>query len=135
MRRQLGSYNDQYMKTYIFPKSLRRATKGYELWSSKVCEGDHMIWSLSRVEYACKNFDPLRGITFGLFSHHVFRMKFDPLSYQWLHRKSKVDQRSFFEQFESESNFIFRTRDQKISRKYVMPRKWIKVLACISNTW
>ena len=72
---------------------------------------DHIIWSLRYGPYHvldmhAKTLIHFWGITFGLFSHQVFRMKFDPLSYQWLHRKSKLDQRSFFEQFESGSNFI-----------------------------
>ena len=37
------------------------------------------------------------------------KMNFAPLSYQWLHRKSKVDQSSFWRQFESGPNFIFNT--------------------------
>ena len=37
------------------------------------------------------------------------KMNFAPLSYQWLHRKSKVDQRSFWRQFESGPNFILIT--------------------------
>ena len=59
-----------------------------------LCSGDPQItclkWSLVHFQIAAK-------------------MNFAPLSYQWLHRKSKVDQSSFWRQFESGPNFIFNT--------------------------
>ena len=62
-------------------------TRGYELWSSKVCEGDlitcricipNELWSTCEALYI-----------FRLFSDHVLKINFAPLSYQWLHQKSK----------------------------------------------
>ena len=59
-----------------------------------ICSGDSQItclkWSLVHFQIAAK-------------------MNFAPLSYQWLHRKSKVDQSSFWRRFESGSNFILNT--------------------------
>ena len=82
-----------------------------------ICSGDSQItclkWSLVHFQIAAK-------------------MNFAPLSYQWLHRKSKVDQSSFFEQFQSGPNFILNTW----SKNSLMPRRWIKIhLVCISYTW
>ena len=50
--------------------SKKPGIKGYELWSSKVCGGDHITcWICMRIE-----------LISGLFSHRVFKMNFDPLS-------------------------------------------------------
>ena len=54
---------------------------------------DHIIWSLSRVGYAYKNFDPLAR--HHIFSDHVFKMKFDPLLTFDAVIGMKVDQTSF----------------------------------------
>ena len=58
---------------------------------------------------------------------NFWKINFAPLSYQWLERKSKVDQSSFFEHFYSGSNFIphaYPARD-KVSFKCLTGWKFI----------
>ena len=116
---------------------------GRELWSSKYVEE-----TLSRDGYTCEiKVDPLASLyifsgcslvttrnevwsTFKLFEKWT-------LIHFWFSMQSlKVKQCSFSEQFDNGHQTSLLTRDLKKKRKYVMPRKWIKVhFTCIFNTW
>ena len=80
----------------------------------RICAGDH-----PRVGYTWEmNFDPLaRRHIFGLFSGHVFKMKFDPLS-----NCSKNELRSTFD---FRSNHWYESGAKVIVRTFW---KWIKLL-------
>ena len=114
----------------------RGNTLGYELWSSKVCERDLIrCWRCMRNEFwsTCEALH-----IFGLY--HVFKIKFDPLS--------KHSNNGLWSAFDFRCNhwykrgakFIIRTIWKWIKlhypRKYVTPRKWIKVhFECMLYMW
>ena len=55
-----------------------QSTRGYEFWSSKLCEGDLITCRICIPNEFWSTFEALHII--GLFSDHVLKMKFGPLS-------------------------------------------------------
>ena len=94
-------------------------TQWYEFWSSKLCEGDlitcricipNEFWSTCETLHLLLGCFLITWLKWSLVHFQIAaKMNFAPLSYQWLHRKSKVDQNSFFGQFKSGPNFILNT--------------------------